>query len=121
MKKYPLISKLGLYILDKESAIGVVDVIHAEDLEMLLENATVVYQKRTPSKKEPYSIVWSTYENDDAAIDYESTGYKALLIGIEPIEQKKVTISKADLENALHASGNLSDVSFNNLCKELGL
>jgi len=38
-KKYPLISKLPLYVLDKKSAIGVVDVIHAEDLEQLLEKA----------------------------------------------------------------------------------
>lgn len=38
--KYPLISKLGLYILEKDNNI---DYIHADDLEVLLEKAIVVY------------------------------------------------------------------------------
>ena len=108
MKKYPLIEKLGSYILDKESAIGVVDVIHAEDLEVLLENAIVVYGRTD-------SMMFSAQDEE------VGDTHKALLIGIEPIEQKKVTITKEDLENALYASGNLTDVSFKNLCEELGL
>jgi len=115
MKKYPLVSKLGLYILDKESAIGVVDVIHAEDLEQLLEKSTVVYgninQVGSTFEKEN-NIKFFHYRQDDDT-------HKALLIAIEPIEQKKVTITRDALEAALKKTGSFYDPEA--LAKELGL
>lgn len=114
MKKYPLIEKLGLYILDKESAIGVVDVIHAEDLEVLLENATVVYgQKYFDSDNSKNG--WRVGE------DFSWQTHKALLIAIEPLEQKKVTITREDLKEAIKKTNSFSGNYANALAKELGL
>ena len=107
--KYPLISKLGLYILDKESAIGVVDVIHAEDLEQLLEKSTVVYGFKSETNGK--FLFGEAINGDD--------DLKALLIAIEPIEQKKVTITRDDLAAAIKRSG--SFYSAESLAKELGL
>ena len=113
--KYPLIKKLGLYILDKESAISVVDVIHAEDLEVLLENATVVYGN--------INRVGSTFKNKNEIKFFHNREHddthKALLIAIEPIEQKKVTISRDALEAALKKTGSFYNPE--KLAKELGL
>lgn len=115
--KYPLIEKLGLYVLDKQSAIGVVDVIHAEDLEVLLENATVVYGN--------INRVGSTFKNKNEIKFFHNREHddthKALLIAIEPLEQKKVTITRDDLKEAIKKTKFIAGGYADALAKELGL
>lgn len=105
MKQYPLIKKLGLKTFDTQRMIG--DVVRARNLEQLLQNATVVY----------------THEQHDAWYleSYESQTHKALLLAIEPIEQKKVTITRDDLENIFNKKVPLGVSAIDFLSKELGL
>ena len=110
MSEYPLISKLPLYVLDK----GGIDYVHAEDLEQLLQNATVVHGSIVKHKDE---YEWAQDFN-------QGDTHKALLLAIEPIEQKKVTITRADLEKVV-ARGIREKVEADDvlgfLVKELGL
>lgn len=107
MSDYPLIKKLGL---DYEETcypdFGV-------KLERLLQNATVVYSK--------YQNITSSWDMNGYA---NANTHKALLLAIEPIEQKKVTITRADLEKIV-ARGIREKVEADDvlgfLAKELGL
>ncbi len=115
--KYPLIRKLGLYVLSKPDGI---DYIHAEDLEQVLEKATVVYgninQVGSTFKKENDIKFFHNRQHDDT--------HKALLIAIEPLEEKKVTITKkqlADIEHKFLNTHNPSCDLIGYISKELGL
>lgn len=86
MSDYPLIKKLGLdYEETCYPGFGV-------KLERLLQNATVVYGSIVKHKDE-YEWAQDLTEGDT---------HKALLLAIEPIEQKKVTITRADLERVIN-------------------
>ena len=108
MSDYPLIKKLGL---DYEETcypdFGI-------KLERLLQNATVVYGSIVKHKDE-YEWAQDLTKGDT---------HKALLLAIEPIEQKKVTITRADLEKVV-ARGIREKVEADDvlgfLVKELGL
>lgn len=107
MSEYPLIKKLGL---DYEETcypdFGI-------KLERLLQNATVVYG----------SIVKHKDEYEWAQDFKEGDTHKALLLAIEPIEQKKVTITRKQLLDALDAEGyDHTDAKMpNKLANRLGL
>ena len=109
--KYPLIEKLKISICDSDELQFETRVVCADDLENLLESATVVYGQKyvdTDNSKNGWRV----------GEDFSWQTHKALLLAIEPIEQKKVTITRDDLETAYKNSGSLS---FQALTKELGL
>ncbi len=107
MNDYPLIKKLGLEAVNAEFFNGNTNVVNAYELENLLQNSTVVY-----GYKEESGDQWFATDR------FSSDTHKALLIAIEPIEEKKVMVARADLEKAYKSAGNLS---FFAIAKELGL
>lgn len=105
--KYPLIEKLGLRIHSEVTT----KYVYASSLENLLQKATVVYGSLDHN---PAEYGWSTHKTIGDT-------HKALLIAIEPTEEKKVTISRADLVNAFNKAVLGRGECIDHLIKELGL
>lgn len=114
MRQYPLIEKLWLHVHNlpveiKTTYTSCNDFVAAYALEALLQNATVVYGTKG-------NMFWSTDKSG-----MPKAMETALLLAIEPIEQKKVTITRADLEKAFNKAVLGRGECIDHLIKELGL
>ena len=103
MSEY-LIKKLGLRVFENDNGIRGVD---TTDLEELLQNATVVYGRKSDE-------TWVLTEKLNPLTDT----HKFLIFSIEPLEAKKVTVTKVYLEEAFFGHS-IADIEY--IAKKLGL